>query len=302
MKKNKLTIITPTYNRGYILSVLFDSLCRQTLKKFEWIIIDDGSTDNTQELVNNWISQNRKFEIQYIKQPNGGKHKALNNGISKAKYEYIYIIDSDDYMTDKAVENIYNWIETIKSKDSFAGVSGLRGHQDNTIIGQFPKGKRYVDATNLERKKYKLLGDKAEIYKKDILLKYKFPEFDNEKFLSEGAVWNKIAGDKYKIRWFCEIICICEYLEDGLSKNLNKQKILDNFEGYSYNSKLKVHLSCFPDNLLTVGQFVDLAKEKGLNITDIKKKLDINNIMLFCGIFFGKLRKYIKKLLKDNNY
>lgn len=301
MADNKLTIITPTYNRGYILGVLFESLCRQTINRFEWIIVDDGSTDDTQDIVTSWISNNVDFEIQYIKQSNGGKHRALNKGITYAQYNYIYIIDSDDYMTDDAVEMIYKWIDTIDGNDSFAGVSGLRGHKDNTIIGQFPNGKDYIDATNLERKKYKLLGDKAEVYKRDLLLKYKFPEFDNEKFLSEGAVWNKIAGDGYKIRWFGEIICICEYLEDGLSQNLSKQVLLNNFEGYAYNEKLKVHLAVFPDNLLAISRFIDLAEQKGLSLSEIKAKLNISNPILLFGIFTGALRKFMKRVLRYDN-
>ncbi|AOT01790.1 hypothetical protein ESP131_00005 [Exiguobacterium sp. U13-1] len=115
--EKKLTIITPTYNRAYILPKLYESLKRQTLLKFEWIIIDDGSIDNTESLVKSWMeSVPLMFEINYFKQKNGGKHRALNLGVSKSRYEYIYIIDSDDYMTEDGVQHIYNWISSIGNK------------------------------------------------------------------------------------------------------------------------------------------------------------------------------------------
>lgn len=296
MTEIQLSIITPTYNRGYILSNLFGSLCRQTVNSFEWIVLDDGSNDNTKDIVENWGNQNINFEIRYIRQSNGGKHRALNKGIRNARYDFVYIIDSDDYMTDDAVEKIYKWINSIKGCEGFAGVSGLRGTKNREIIGQFPSWGKYIDATNLERKKYKLLGDKAEIYRRDILMQYPFPEFENEKFLGEGAVWNKIAGDGYKIRWFGEIICICEYLEDGLTKNHNSQVLLENFEGYTYVEKLNTHLRSFPNNFLAVGRYFFIAKQKGITLPKIKKRLDISYFTLIFGILFGIGRMCIRKV------
>ncbi|UTW70852.1 glycosyltransferase family 2 protein [Anaerobacillus sp. HL2] len=105
--------------------------------------------------------KNINFEIRYIKQKNGGKHRALNNGIRNARYDYIYIIDSDDYMTEDAVEKIYEWMNLLKEYGEFAGVSGLRGTKSKKIMSQFPNGENYIDATNLERKKLKLLSDKG---------------------------------------------------------------------------------------------------------------------------------------------
>ena len=188
-----ISILTPTYNRAHTLPRLYKSLKQQTMKDFEWIIVDDGSTDNTKYIVEKWIKEINLFNIIYIKQKNGGKHRALNKGIPHAKYDYIYIVDSDDYLTDDAVEKIHLWISTIDNKSKFAGVSGLKGKitdKGMIIIGQFPSKLEFIDATNLERKSKKLLGDKAEVYRKDILLKYPFPEFEGEKFLTEAVVCN----------------------------------------------------------------------------------------------------------------
>lgn len=97
-----MTILTPTYNRAYILKNALDSLCRQTDPDFEWIIVDDGSTDNTEQLVRAWLAEPLPFPLHYIKQENGGKHRALNRGVLSAVYDYVLILDSDDYLTDDA--------------------------------------------------------------------------------------------------------------------------------------------------------------------------------------------------------
>ena len=95
--KKRMTVFTPTYNRAYILPKLYDSLCQQTVKSFEWLIVDDGSVDNTQELVEKWIEE-KKIEIRYFKQANGGKQRAHNLGVEKSKEEIFVCVDSDDYV------------------------------------------------------------------------------------------------------------------------------------------------------------------------------------------------------------
>jgi len=218
----------------------------------------------------------------------------MNIGVHLASYEYIYIIDSDDHMTDDGVELIYNWIKTIDGDNGFAGVSGLRGKNKSEFIGQYPNHQEYIDATNLDRKKSKLMGDKAEVYKKDILIKYPFPEFEEERFIEESVVWDKIAFDGFKIRWFNEVICICEYLEDGLTKNLSDTVRLDNFEGYTLLEKQNFMFRKFPHNYLSIGRYLSLAKHKGYDRADVIKNLEINNLDYFVGRLFGVLRNVIK--------
>ena len=106
----RITVFTPTYNRAYIISNLYNSLCRQTFKDFEWLIVDDGSTDNTEELVNKWINDaNSGFSIRYFKKENGGKPSAINYGVDCAEGELFFTVDSDDYLTDDALEKIDRW-------------------------------------------------------------------------------------------------------------------------------------------------------------------------------------------------
>lgn len=215
-----ITIFTPTYNRAYILGKLYKSLREQRIKTFEWLIIDDGSSDNTETLVKNWIEEQNDFDIVYLKVKNGGKHRAINKGVNMARGKMFFIVDSDDYLTEDAIEKILNYEKDIphNSEAKYAGIAFARGYDKNTIIGT-TFSEKYLDATSLERKKYNINGDKAEIFYTEILKKYKFPEFDGEKFLSEATIWYRIADQGYKLRWFQDIIYICKYRDDGLTKN-----------------------------------------------------------------------------------
>lgn len=216
-----ITVFTPTYNRGYIINKLYESLKKQTNKDFEWLVVDDGSTDNTQEIFNNIILNEKNFPVRYIKKQNGGKHRAINRGVLEARGNLFFIVDSDDFLSCDAIEKIYGWVSSIGKDHKYAGVSGCRGHFDSTVIGGKGIGGGYVDATNLERKKKNLLGDKAEVYFTEVLKKYPFPEFDGENFITEEVVWNKIAADGYYLRWFSDVIYFTEYLPDGLTKSKN---------------------------------------------------------------------------------
>lgn len=213
-----ITVFTPTYNRGYILHKLYTSLKNQTSDNFEWIIVDDDSTDDTEQVVASFESVGHG--ITYIKQPHGGKHRAINRAVKIAKGDYFFIVDSDDYLTENAIELVTGWVAAIDSKQ-IAGVAGLRTSKAGDIWGGKPMidtGK-YIEAGNLERETYNLMGDKAEIYSTKVLQEHPFPEFENEDFVTEAVVWNWIALDGYKLRWYNEPIYVCEYLEDGLTKN-----------------------------------------------------------------------------------
>lgn len=289
-----ITVITPTYNRAYILENAYNSLCKQLNKDFEWIIIDDGSTDNTSELVKGWL-KNTLFKIRYYRQNNGGKHRALNFAVAKSKGDYILILDSDDTLTPDAIKFLYEHLDEIKGNE-FAGIAGLKKWNNKTgIVGNQTEDNSFIDATNIERIKYKLNGDKAELYKKSILLKYPFPEFESENFLAEGASWNKIAMDGYKIRWYQHAIYECSYLEDGLTKNNNDQKLIDNFRGYTYNTKINIQINPLLYRFLSIGMYHKVAKKKGYSSQEICKLIEINKIELCIGIIFRKLHDIKKR-------
>jgi glycosyltransferase involved in cell wall biosynthesis len=213
-----ITVFTPTYNRAYSLPRLYESLKAQTFHDFEWLIVDDGSTDNTAEVVHGWIEE-KSLNIHYIKTVNGGKHRAINKGVTLAKGELFFIVDSDDRLPGDSLYWVHRYYEEIQDDDLFAGVAASRA---------YPNGKKIGGSVSYEildtdyvsfREKYKVKGDMAEVWRTDILRQYPFPEFDGEKFLTEAVVWDEIAK-KYKLRYFNKAIYTCEYLPDGLTKNI----------------------------------------------------------------------------------
>ncbi len=232
--KYLITIFTPTYNRAYIIGNLYESLKCQTSMDFEWIVINDGSTDETSSLFKKWCGEDNGFQIIYDEVPNGGKHRAINRAVQMAGSDAFFIVDSDDRLLPFAVEKVTGWFSMIADDPEFAGVSGLRGYTiDDPVGGYGNYDGDYVDATNLERGQYGLLNDKAEVYKTEILKKFPFPEFEGENFITESAIWQQIAAAGYKLRWFNEVIYLCDYLEDGLTRNAN-ERIISNPMGYAY--------------------------------------------------------------------
>ena len=299
MSECKLTIFTPTYNRGYCLENLYKSLLRQKYSDFEWLIIDDASTDDTEQHVRKWIEE-ATININYIKQQHGGKHRAINKAVEIAKGEYFFIVDSDDIITDNAIELIYKWINSIK-EEKIAGVSGTRMNRAGKIWGGIPNinPKDYIEATNFEREKYNLLGDKAEIFKTKILKKYKFPEFENEYFVTEDVCFQEIAANGYKIRWYNEPIYICEYLEDGLTKNgannFNGHK--NNFKGYCYWIKRGLKVKPFENEYLLIKDYIKTSKNMKISLGQMAKNIETNIIKFMFYIIIAPL-SYITRKIK----
>ena len=291
------TIFTSTYNRAYILQQLYDSLCRQTYDDFEWIIIDDGSTDNTFYLINKWLNAN-KIAIRYLKKINGGKHRAINLGTDIAFGEFFFIVDSDDYLVDNALEIIKHYSLQINSIE-YAGVSGLKIFSTGEPIGNY-LANEYIDATNLERKKYNLLGDKAEVYYTKILKRNKFPEIENENFIHESIVYNKIASEGYKIRWFNKPLVICEYISDGLTKNAD---IINRKNPKGYLLALESDLSTFnPSTFMKIYyyyaryyKFAKIIYKKPIRYTLMKCNTNIFSLMLSLIInFIREIKNFIR--------
>lgn len=218
------TVFTPTYNRGYIIEKLYASLKRQTFNNFEWLVVDDGSSDNTEELFAR-IQSESPFPVNYIKVKNGGKHRAINVGVQNAKGRLFFIVDSDDYLLENALETILAAEQSIpeNSKVSFSGVRGLRAYPDGKIIGTRFCDYAYSDMTQLEEAKHGVSGDKCEAFYTVVMKKFPFPEFEGENFLTECVVWDKIAASGYKNRCINEAVYICEYLPDGLSASIHER-------------------------------------------------------------------------------
>ena len=215
-----LTVFTPAYNRGHLLPKLFESLARQTFKGFEWLIVDDGSEDNTQDVISGLIAKNDcKFPVRYYRQQNGGKHRAINRGVREADGEMFLILDSDDTLPDSSLETIAYYYNQIREDNTFGGVCGYMAHHDGTVIGRGNDDK-VLDTDSISlRYKYNVEGDMCEVFRTSVLKEYMFPEIDGERFCPEALVWNRIA-QKYKLRVFRDIIYYRDYLEGGLTDKI----------------------------------------------------------------------------------
>ena len=218
-----ITVFTPTYNRASLLSRLYDTLILQAYKNFEWIIVDDGSKDNTKEVVNSFVAE-RKIDIHFVQQENGGKHRAINTGVRLAKGELFFILDSDDVLPDNALELVTETYQPIKHDFSFAGVSGIDGTFDGRIIGSgLPVD--FLDCSSVDiRYKYHIAGDMKEVFRTSVMKEFPFPNIEGEKFCPEALVWNRIA-QKYKLRFFNKVIYKVEYQPEGLTSNIVKVRM-----------------------------------------------------------------------------
>lgn len=225
-----ITILTPTYNRKDLLSRVFESLCNQSCFDFEWLIVDDGSTDGTEQLVETKFKKPSSiFDIRYFKKENGGKHTAVNVGVKNAKGDYIVILDSDDELTSDAIEIISKYSVDIKKQEILGGMAFLMKHKNGKLINKYNKDIfashnnytiKYIDTSTIDiRYKYHVTGDICEVFKTNILRKFPFPEIKGEKFCPEVLVWNRI-GQKYKLRYFEKVIYKRDYLNGGLTSKM----------------------------------------------------------------------------------
>ena len=267
MMKDFVTIFTPTYNKADMLENLYQALLRQTNQDFEWIIVDDGSTDNTKELVDKFMEEG-KLDISYKYKEVGGKHLAINLGLEIADGELFCIVDSENYLTDNGIELILKYWNQVKDDHSFVGVGGLKGRNEHEAIGNQVK-QEIIDATSIDyRYKYKIKGDRQKAFRTEVLKKYKFPDIGDVKFITEDTVWNKLSEDGLKLRWFNNIICICDYRQDELTKNM-----LKNWKGTSYSNNEFLACKTIPTK------------------AQIKHSMDYYHYGIYGGISISKLFK-----------
>lgn len=223
-----ITIFTPTYNRANTIIRTYESLINQTCKDFEWLIVDDGSTDNTELLVQEWIN-NKSISIRYVKQSNGGKYRAYNNGLRLAKGEFFFCVDSDDWLPTNAIELILSYAERLRGEDTLAGIIALKLYKDETVIG-LPYKKHGISSSLYDLELSGEGGERSIVFKTSIARMFPFPEETNEKFLGESVIYDRFHG-KYEFIVFNDALTICEYQIDGLSSD-PRAFMLHNPAGY----------------------------------------------------------------------
>jgi len=210
----KFTVLTPTYNRAHTLQRLYQGLCAQTFRDFEWVIVDDGSTDSTKEIVSGWRPF---FPVRYFRKQNGGKHTAMNLGVAEAQGELVAFVDSDDCPVPRALERFdYRWHQ-IPDPAGFSTCTALTCTPDGTPRGK-PFPGEFVDAFSFsDQYSHRGAIDRWGVSRTDILREFPFPE--GERFVPEGLVWNRMSR-KYFTRFFNEPLLMVYASSDGLSRKM----------------------------------------------------------------------------------
>jgi len=265
-----LTIFTPAYNRAYILSKLYNSLVNQSNRRFVWLIVDDGSNDETRNLVQKFQTENL-IEIQYIYQENRGKHFAVNNGLRNTETEFFTVIDSDDYLSDNAVEEMEKLSEKIKNDHQIAGFTFIR-FSEKTNFDREKYGKKEWLVSGRAQYDWEFPGEMTYCFKTEIHKQFMFPEFEGEKFCPESLVFRRIER-KFKILFTDKVLAFGDYLEDGLMSNYY-QLLIKNPKSSLLNIKER-----FQDDLSQREKF-DLAK----NYWDIASKSGSSFVEKYFGI------------------
>lgn len=226
MKHPFITILTPTYNRASLLPRLFDSLLRQTNRDFEWIVVDDGSTDDTREVVANLKEKcGGAFPMGYVYKANGGKHMAINIGAERARGELLFIADSDDLLTDDALETVANSWHDISDDKSFAGIAGLDIAMDTREVIGSGLPQEHIDCNAIDiRYRHHVTGDMKEVFRTEVLREFPFPEFAGERFCPEQLVWFRMAR-RYRLRYINKPIYIADYQPDGITAGITMARM-----------------------------------------------------------------------------
>ncbi len=219
-----ITVFTPTYNRVHLLPRLYESLRAQTFHDFEWIIVDDGSTDDTEEVVKSFFPPLGGIKGGLIRQPNGGKHRAINRGVQEARGELFFIADSDDYLPDDSLAKVAERYQKIKGDKRIGGVCGLDIAPDGTCVSsKLPQDEIICNSLDI-RLKYHVTGDLKEVFFTSVMREFPFPEFEGERFCPEALVWDRIA-QQYNLLFFNEPIYIAEYQPGGITAGIVRARM-----------------------------------------------------------------------------
>lgn len=268
-----LTILTPSYNRASCLTDCWASLCAQSDKRFQWLIMDDGSTDDTAALIRALEAKTEGFQIEYHQKPNGGKHTALNAAHPYIRGDYVVVLDSDDTLTPKAVETILEKWTRFADNPEVGRIIFLKGFTVEEPICHVAHPGVPVDT--LKEPRIGTAGrDCCDTFRTALFTKYRFPEFEGEKFIGEGAAFFPMELESKGV-YYNEVLYLCSYREDGLTKAGRKMRIA-NPRGGMYNSKTYMH----PRLSLK---------------TRVKKGILYSCYAKFAGVGFGKL-------LRENPY
>ena len=233
-----ITIFTPAYNRAHTLPRTYKSLLNQSSKDFIWLIVDDGSSDNTQSLVHEWQKKENGFEIKYIYKENGGMHTAHNTAYENINTELNVCIDSDDALAPEAVEKIAKKWKEVKDNPNIAGLIGLDADFSGKVIGSgFPDGMEETTLVGFYARGG--TGDKKLVYRTDVIRKVPpYPVFEGEKYVALAYKY-RLIDQEYTLAVLNEVLCEVEYQADGSTSTMYKQ-YLKNPKGFAFWRKISM--------------------------------------------------------------
>ena len=263
----KFTVFTPTFNRKELLEKLYKSLQKQSYKDFEWLIVDDGSTDGTKEKVKEFLCE-KKLDIKYYFKENGGKQRAYNFATENANGELFICLDSDDKYVENGLETILKYWKKYEKNTDIAGMGYLSTYPNGEVIGSSFPEKEMISTQFKIYNKYRVKGDKGLMFRTEIIKKYKFPVFKDEKFITEAVVYNRIC-EKYKMVYVNEKIEIKEYQEDGLTAKYNNL-LLRNPKGQAlYHNEINFQKLTLKQKILNNAVYYKFCKVAGYKFRKI---------------------------------
>lgn len=283
-----VTIFTPTYNRAEKLQRVYESLIAQTNYDFEWLIVDDGSSDNTESVAKSF---NRSlFRIVYEKKNNGGKHTAYNRALELAQGEYFFCVDSDDWLVEGAIEKILNFV---RDREARFILSYKQDESGKRLSDSFPENIERISLFELNDE-YHCGGEFSIIFRTDFARKFPFPMFEGENFITESVIYDRMTSVE-KVSLLSQVVTICEYQEDGLSNNLNSV-MKKNPAGYCLYFMQRIDMQdSLKSRIITAGKYncfcIFAGKNKSAYVGNHKKTV------IFCkpiGILFWLYYKLLR--------
>lgn len=275
MTKPFLTVFTPAYNRAHTLPRTYESMKQQKNTDFIWLIVDDGSSDNTAELVRQWQKEENGFEIRYIYKENGGMHTAHNTAYAHIDTELNTCIDSDDALAPDAVQIIFDAWQQVKDK-GYAGLLALDAEFDGKLIGRgFPEGLTQTTLGGYYRNGG--AGDKKLILRTDIVRRYPpYPTFKGERFVPLGSLYTMIDRD-YELSILDKVVCLVEYMPDGSTHNMILQyyrnpngfrygRLVTMTAPMSWKGSLKTHIHYIAESMLAGKPLLKDSPQKGMSL------------------------------------
>ena len=291
-----ITLFTPTYNRAHLLSRLYNSILMQDVIDVEWLIVDDGSIDDTEALIENFQKESI-INIRYYKKSNGGKHTAINFGLQNAKGELFFIIDSDDVLAENALKNIKKHYQSIKNNNNICGIVGLSQYIDKQeIVGDFFLRDGWEVSFADIYLKYHLKGDKSVAFKTAVLQQYPFPEKQGVRFVFEAVVWHEMSK-KYNVLALNMIVQFVEYQKSGVSDSSFKKWYIQSLAfSFFHLIKNKTYpLLKYPHHFFW--NYIHLAINSLLSGESYYKQLSLIDKMLYLILYPRAYYTFLK--LKD---